>query len=104
VKFLQPLAPNVELYLRGGLSRGYAAGLDASGRGLGLGAGVQVKGKVSALGLVFWPLFFSGVGPKITAAAYLETGYEVYRLHGPRRSTDAQLNHLMLGFAFGSDF
>jgi hypothetical protein len=104
VKFLQPVAPSVELYLRGGLSRGYAAGLDASGRGLGLGAGVQLKGKVSALGLLFWPLFFSGLGPKITAAAYVESGYEFYRLHGPRRSTDAQLSHLMIGFALGSDF
>jgi hypothetical protein len=103
-KLIQPLAPSVELYLRGGLSRGYAAAIDASGRGVGISAGVQVKGKVSALGLLFWPLLFSGGGPRITAAAYLETGYELYRLHGPRQSTDAQLNHLLLGFAIGSDF
>jgi hypothetical protein len=104
VKYLQPVSKHVEVYLRGGLSKGYADGIDASGRGLGIGAGAQVKGKVPALGLLFWPFFFTNFGPKMTGALYVDTSYEFYRLHGPRRTTDAQLSHLTLGFAFGSDF
>lgn len=104
VKLLRPLAHNLEIYLRGGLSAGYAEGLDAGGRGLGAGAGIQLKGKVSALGLLFWPLFFSGVGPKMTGALYFDSSYELYRLHGASRSTDAQLSHATFGFALGSDF
>ncbi len=104
VKYLQPVASHVEIYLRGGLSKGYAYGIDASGRGLGVGAGVQLKGKVPVIGLLFWPLFFTGVGPKMTGALFIDSSYEFYRLHGPARTTDAQLSHLTLGFAFGSDF
>lgn len=104
VKYLQPIAPALEIYLRGGMSHGFAAGIDASGRGLGVGAGIQLKGKVPAIGFLFWPLFFTGLGPKVTAAVYVETGYEFFRLHGPRGATDAELNQLMVGFAVGSDF
>lgn len=106
VKYLQPLSPNLEAYVRGGLSRGIAYGVDgdAAGRGLGIGAGVQLKGKVPALGFLFWPLFFTGWGPKITAAVFADTSYEFYRLHGASRSTDAQLSHLTVGFAVGNDF
>jgi hypothetical protein len=104
MKYLQPLAPNVEMYVRGGLSKGYADGLDAEGRGLGIGAGVQLKGKVPVLGFLFWPFFFTNLGPKVTAAVFVDTSYEFYRLHGPTHSTDASLNHLTLGFAVGNDF
>lgn len=106
VKYLQPLSPNLEAYVRGGLSRGVAYGVDgdAAGRGLGIGAGVQLKGNVPALGFLFWPLFFTGWGPKLTAAVFADTSYEFYRLHGARRSTDAQLSHLTFGFAVGNDF
>lgn len=104
VKYLQPLAPNLEMYVRGGLSKAYASGLDASGRGLGIGAGIQLKGKVPVIGFLFWPLFFTGLGPKVTAAVFVDTSYEFYRLHGPSHTTDASLNHLTLGFAVGNDF
>jgi hypothetical protein len=96
------------VYLRGsamvgGLDR---AGFDSfEGRGLGVGAGVQLKGKGSVLGLLFWPLFFTNVGPKMTAALWLDSGYEFYRLHGDRPTAiDAQLSTLTFGFALGSDF
>jgi hypothetical protein len=104
MKYLQPLAPNLEMYVRGGLSKGYADGLDAEGRGLGIGAGVQLKGKVPVLGFLFWPFFFTNLGPKCTAAVFIDTSYEFYRLHGPTHSTDASLNHLTVGFAVGNDF
>ena len=108
VKYLQPVARHVELYLRGGLSRGILDGNAYAGRGLGVGAGVQLKGKVRALGFLFWPLFFTSWGHKVTAAVFLEDGFEFYRLHKGgvvgAGSIDAQLNHLTLGFAVGSDF
>jgi hypothetical protein len=104
LKYLQPIAPNLELYVRGGLSKAYAEGLDAEGRGLGIGAGIQLKGKVPALGFLFWPFFFTNIGPKITAAVFVDTSYEFYRLHGPTHTTDASLDHLTLGFAVGNDF
>jgi len=104
VKYLQPLARNLEMYVRGGLSKGYASGLDAEGRGLGVGAGIQLKGKVPVLGFLFWPLFFTGLGPKVTAAVFVDTQYEFYRFHGPTHTTDASLNSLTLGWAVGNDF
>jgi hypothetical protein len=104
MKYLQPIAPNLEMYVRGGLSKAYASGLDAEGRGLGIGAGIQLKGKVPVIGFLFWPLFFTGLGPKCTAAVFVDTTYEFYRLHGPTHTTDASLNHLTLGFAVGNDF
>jgi hypothetical protein len=104
LKYLQPIAPNLEMYVRGGLSKAYAEGLDAEGRGLGIGAGIQLKGKVPALGFLFWPFFFTNIGPKITAAVFVDTSYEFYRLHGPTHTTDASLDHLTLGFAVGNDF
>jgi hypothetical protein len=103
-KWLHPVNNNLELYVRGGLSKGYADGLDAEGRGLGIGAGAQIKGKVPALGFLFWPFFFTDFGPKVTAAGFVDSTYEFYRLHGPSHTTDAQLSHLTVGFAVGSDF
>src|SRR5262245_23980606 len=78
-----PLASHVELYLRGGLGGlaltggAYRSGPDLSGyggRALQYGAGVQVGGQVRALGLLFWPFFFTKIGPKVTAAAFFDTG------------------------------
>lgn len=111
VKYLQPLDRHVELYLRGSASYAMLDG-DAhgyAGRGLGVGAGAQVKGRVRALGFLFWPLFFANVGPKITAAAYVDAGYDFYRLHpggdrGARPAIDAELHTVTVGFAIGSDF
>jgi hypothetical protein len=108
VKYLKPIARNIEVYLRGSISHGELDG-DYSGRGLGLGAGVQIKGKVPAVGFLFWPLFFTNWGPKVTAALFIDDGFDFYRLHagGDRdhgRAIDAQLSHLTIGWAVGSDF
>jgi len=113
LKYLHPISQRWEVYLRGSASRGELISTedDYSGRGLGLGAGIQVKGKVPAAGLLFWPLFFvpDMPGPKITAAAYLDDGFEFYRLHPGGRldatpAIDGKLSHLTIGFAVGSDF
>lgn len=123
VKYIQPIAPHLELYLRGTASFG-ATDQDLqgySGRGLGAGAGIQLKGKGSVLGLLWWPLFFLKQGPRMTAALWLDSGYEFYRLqpgdgrHGnaasveraglrPGNAIDGQLSTLTMGFALGSDF
>lgn len=103
VKYLKTLSKNFEIYGRAGLGRA-AAGSVGAGNGIGLGAGAQLKGKVPVIGFLFWPLFFTGIGPKCTAAIFTETGYEFYRLHNDVRSTDAQLTSWTVGFAVGSDF
>jgi len=110
VKYIQPIAPHLELYLRGTASVG-ATDQDLqgySGRGLGAGAGIQLKGKGSVLGLLWWPLFFLKQGPRMTAALWLDTGYEFYRLQpGDQKrgsAIDAQLSTMTFGFALGTDF
>ena len=92
LKYIQPLSQHFLVYLRGSAS-------------VGFGAGVALKGKVRALGFLWWPFFFMPLGPKVTAAITLDDGYDFYRLHGPSPTAiDAQLTHLTLGFAVGSDF
>jgi hypothetical protein len=108
LKYIQPVSRHLEVYLRGSAMVGGLEGADLdafSGRGLGVGAGVQLEGKGSILGLLWWPLFFTNVGPKMTAALWLDSGYEFYRLHGDRPTAiDAQLSTLTFGLAVGSDF
>ncbi len=111
IKYIQPVAPHLEVYLRGSamLGGGTQALEGWNGRGLGAGAGIQLKGKGSVLGLLWWPLFFTHVGPRMTAALWLDTGYEFYRLQPKSElrsasAIDAQLSTVTLGFALGSDF
>jgi hypothetical protein len=102
VKYIKTLSRSFELYAKAGLS--HADSDIGEGRGIGIGAGAQLKGKVPVIGFLFWPLFFTNLGPKCTAAVFAETGYEFYRLHGHARTTDAQMTQWTLGIAFGSDF
>ncbi len=102
VKYIKTVSRYAEVYARGRLSHAYAGSL-GDGRGLGLAAGAQLKGKVPVIGFLFWPLFFTNLGPKCTAAVFAETGYEFYRLHG-YRTTDAQITQWTFGIALGSDF
>lgn len=109
LKYIQPLSPNLEVYLRGSATFG---GLDTtlkdySGRGLGIGAGIQLKGRGSVWGLL-WPGLFWLIkdGPKMTGALWLDDGYEYYRFHGktPGDVINAQLTHITVGYAVGTDF
>lgn len=111
LKYLQPLSRHVEVYVRGTAGYGSAdASLsDYAGRSLGFGAGIQLKGRGSVAGLLFWPLFFLvKSGPMMTAGLYLDEGYDFFRLHGPGSTAptavDAQLTHLTGGIAVGTDF
>ncbi|MEZ4402428.1 MAG: outer membrane beta-barrel protein [Kofleriaceae bacterium] len=116
-KYIVPVRDHVQLYVRGGLSKmsmdldSYGEGRYAStafeGRGLGGGAGVALRGKVRALGFLYWPLFFIPVGPKVDAALFVDHGVDFYRLHavdGPARSIDARFTRLTIGFNVGADF
>ena len=109
LKYIQPVSRSVEIYLRGSATIAALDGWDKdyTGRGLGIGAGIQLKGKGSMWGLLFWPAFFLvKSGPKMTGAIWLDDGYEYYRFHG-RTSADvinAQLTHITFGYAVGTDF
>ena len=111
LKYLQPLSEHFSVYLRGSLGRGILEGVpgDYRGRTAGLGAGIQLKGKVRALGFLWWPLFFTGIGPKVTAGLFLDDGYDFYRLHEHGdfehgKAIDAKVSYMSLGFSVGSDF
>jgi len=116
-KYILPISDNLQVYVRGGLSKLSATigdsyesrvvAQDYSGRGLGGGAGVQLRGKVRALGFLYWPLFFVPAGPKVNAAIFAEHGVDFYRLHrevGPANSIDARITRLTIGFNVGADF
>ncbi|HEU0037237.1 MAG TPA: hypothetical protein VFQ53_41790 [Kofleriaceae bacterium] len=113
LRYIQPIADHLEIYLRGSMSHGSlyledSVDSDYGGRGLGFGGGIQLKGKVRALGFLAWPLFFTKIGPKVTASLFLDNGYDFYRLHRGNDfdapAIDAQLTHMTLGFSVGSDF
>ncbi|MFN0248976.1 MAG: outer membrane beta-barrel protein [Kofleriaceae bacterium] len=109
VKYLHPLSEKFEVYLRGSLGKGWLDNSDYSGRGFGIGAGAQIKGKVRALGFLFWPLFFVPWGPKVTAALYADAGSDFYRLHRHGHidnpdSIDGSINRFTIGWAVGTDF
>lgn len=109
IKYIEPVSPHLELYLRGSATLGSLDERfkDYAGRGLGLGAGLQYKGRGSVWGLLWWPLFWLVKdGPKMTGAIYIEDSYEYYRLHGPTRGDviNAQLSNITVGYAVGTDF
>lgn len=106
-RYIVPLDRLLSFYVRGGPSLVEASGALAGyrGHGLGFGAGLQVSGKVRALGLLWAPLFFLDRGPKITGALYLDEGYDLYWMTKPGgRPIAATVGHFALGFAVGSTF
>lgn len=111
LKYIQPLSRHLEAYLRGGVRYGFIDDDSAiegyGGRGLGGGAGIQLKGDVRALGFLAFPFFFLKIGPKVTGALWLDASYSFYRLHpavDAAPTIDAAITTLSGGFAVGSDF
>ena len=75
------------------------------GRGVGFAGGVQLTGKVRALGFLWSPLFFLPRGPMITGALFLDAGYDFYFLRAAGGAAiDARIGHVSVGFAVGSAF
>ena len=106
-KYILPLDDKLSAYVRGGpvFASGTGALEGYSGRGFGASYGMQVTGKVRALGFLWTPLFFVDKGPKVTAALYLDAGYDFYTLRMNGAPTlDARVGHVSVGFAVGQTF
>lgn len=107
VKYATPRDHGLSVYLRGGprAVSGEGALAGAAGRGLGVGTGIELVGRVRALGFLWAPLFFLHKGPFVTGALFLDAGVDAYALDTPERTT-----HLLtqvttsIGFAVGTDF
>lgn len=76
------LGDNLVMYVRGGPRYASALGALEGYRGYGVGAatGVQLAGRVRALGFLFAPLFFAKRGPRIHACLYIDQNVDWYRL------------------------
>jgi hypothetical protein len=97
----------IEGYVR--LSPGIVSGTgmleNYRGMGLGASAGVQLTGKVRALGFLWAPFLFMKKGPKITGSLFLDQGIDVVRLErNDARTLHARVAHISIGFALGSHF
>jgi hypothetical protein len=128
-KYLFAISQHIEVYLRGSMSRAHIEQYGAvdllpdndtlsgyAGRGLGIGTGVQLKGRAPLLTMFFWPAAVvcastgrcKNLGPEATFAVYLDQGYDFYRLHGEGsragRAVDAEATRWTFGFAVGGDF
>ena len=103
-KYTVPLDGGFSLYARGGPR--YASGTDMyGGPGLGVGAGVQLVGRVRALGFLWAPLFFIPRGPMATGALFLDQGLDVYRMTAPGApAITAPIVSTNIGFAVGTAF
>jgi hypothetical protein len=109
LKYIEAISSHFELYLRGRAMRGVVANGPAddsiSGHGLGIGAGIQVKAKLSLWGALPLRPFFTNHAPSLTLAAFVDTGYDFYRLHDPHgHAIDPGLSSIAIGVAVGSDF
>jgi hypothetical protein len=114
VRRLFPVSPSVRLYARGGveevevepsswsearLGDGYA------GTGVDLGGGLLLSGRVPLVGFLFAPLFFTDIGPKVSAAAWLDVGDRLISLDRPDASElDGFTRRWLLGFSLGGKF
>ena len=94
------LHENVVMYVRGGPR--YASGIGALDgyRGFGVGAatGVQMTGRVRALGFLFAPFFFMKKGPMVTASVFLDESVDYYQLGS---SNMPELTMPMIGTSIG---
>ena len=106
-KYTCALPDGFGIYVRGGprIATGDGALAMYAGRGIGVGAGVQLVGKVRALGLLWAPLFLVPRGPKVTGAVFLDEGVDAYWLSAPGApEIAAPIVSTNLGFAVGTDF
>jgi hypothetical protein len=101
------LHENLVMYVRGGPRYGRGTGdLDGySGWGVGGGTGVQLTGRVRALGFLFLPAFFMKKGPMVTASVFLDESIEWYRLRkGGMPDVSTPIVGTAIGIAAGSHF
>jgi len=106
-KWTAPLDDGLAIYVRGGPRIGSGTGaLSAyAGPGIGAGTGIQITGKVRALGFLWAPLFWLHKGPKVIGALFLDEGVDYYHLDaGNRAPIDTPIVSTNVGFAIGSSF
>ncbi len=106
-RYIVDLHPHVALFARTGplVAEGNGALAGYHGRGLGVAGGVQLTGRVRALGFLWAPLFFLKRGPMMTGALFVDAGYDFYFLRmAGAQDIDARVGHISLGFAVGSSF
>ena len=114
VRRLFPVSPWARLYARGGLehvrigdpgvSEG-GLGDGYAGRGLTYGGGMMLSGRVPLIGFLFPPLFFTDIGPEVSAGAWLDVGDRLLSLHKDRASDlDGFTRTWLVGFSIGGDF
>ena len=108
LRYLFRVRPNVRLYLRGGLNYNVLDGIGQSsyeGNGIEVGSGVIASTKVRAIGFLFWPAFFFGVGPKVSASLWMDMGANYAKLRNDNRaSIDVRSSTWKIGFSLGGDF
>ena len=106
-KYTCPVSDSFAIYVRGGprIATGDGVLAPYAGRGIGTGVGVQLTGKVRALGFLWAPLFLLPRGPKVTGALFLDEGVDAYWLSAPSApAISAPILSTNLGFAIGTDF
>ena len=113
VRRLFPVSPWVRLYARGGLHSvdlgdgwtGDELAAGYSGRALDLGGGIVVAGDVPLVGFLFAPLFFTDIGPKVSAGVWFDVGDRLLSLSKERASDlDGFTCTWLLGFSIGGGF
>lgn len=106
-KLVVPVERRVAAYFRTGPSvvEGLGALDGYAGRGIGFGGGVQLTGKIRALGFLWAPLLFVKRGPMATGALFIDAGWDFYRLDRAGAATlHGRLAHVCVGFAIGQSF
>jgi hypothetical protein len=111
VKLIAPLHRTADATLEGYVRLGGSiveanGALDGyGGHGLGAGGGLQLTGKVRALGYLWAPLFLVKRGPKVIGSLFVDQGYELVQLRMANAPViKGRIGHLALGFAVGSSF
>jgi len=101
-KYYIPLASHIKLYVRGGI--GHISYGEYEGRTLQYGSGIQASIDVPALGFLFFPLFFTDLGPKVQLTAYVDLNKTIFRGHSRYNSQDGTIQSTTFGIAVGGSF
>ena len=115
VRRLFPVSPWVRLYARGGLENvrinptiwpdSPPLGDGYSGQAVTYGGGLMLSGRVPLIGFLFAPLFFTDIGPKVSAGAWLDVGDRLLDLRQERASDlDGFTRTFLIGFSIGGGF
>lgn len=99
-----PLRPHFQLYGRTGLTENLLTdnvGSDLAGFGIEYGAGAMASFRVRALGFLFWPAFFMGVGPKVNLSLWADLGGEIGNLHSGHESSSESYSYRASTASYG---